>query len=185
MRVIGGRLRSRRLFGPPKGVRPTSDRVREALFATLGDLSGVTVLDAFAGTGALSIEAVSRGAERAVAIDRSRQALDVLRRNLSALGIEDRFEVLQGDALRMSGRLAGRGPFDLVLIDPPYRAELAEPLLRTLVAAGLLAEGATVVVEGAKRHPVAPPAGLVVVAEREYGDTRLTWLSPRAGSGEA
>lgn len=185
MRVIGGRLRSRRLLGPPKGVRPTSDRVREALFATLGELAGARVLDPFAGTAALSIEAVSRGAAHAVVVERSQAALEVIRRNLAALEIADRFEVFRGDALRVVGRLAGREPFDLVLIDPPYRAELAEPMLAALVATDLVAAGGTVVVEGAKRHPVAAPRGMVIVAERDYGDTRITWLSPEAGCEEA
>jgi 16S rRNA (guanine966-N2)-methyltransferase len=191
MRVVGGDLRSRRLTGPPKGVRPTSDRVREALFARLGDLRGARVLDLFAGTGALAIEALSRGAEAAVLVERSAGALRTIRRNLADLGLEGRAEVLPGDAASVVRRLPGDDPFDLVLLDPPYGEDRRGVLpsaaagsdglaaaLSALVEARVLTARATVVVEGAKRHPVAPPRGLRVEAWKDYGDTRLTWLCP-------
>lgn len=176
MRVIGGAWRSRRLSGPPEGVRPTSDRVRESLFARLGDVTGARVLDLFAGTGALAIEALSRGAERAVLVDRAAASLEVLRRNLLALDVGDRAEVVGGDALRLIPRLGERGPFDLVFLDPPYAWDGLAELLVRIVSHDLLAPDALVVVEGAKRHSLAPPAGLSLEDERVYGDTRVTWL---------
>jgi 16S rRNA (guanine(966)-N(2))-methyltransferase RsmD len=177
LRVVGGELRSRRLVGPPDGVRPTSDRVREALFSKLGDVAGARVLDLFAGTGALSAEALSRGAETAVLVDVSARSLAVCRRNVDALGLGKRATVLAGDALRVMRRLGDRGPFDLVFLDPPYGSERLAEVLPGLVDLALLAPDATVVVETAKRHSLAPPPGLEVTAERDYGDTRITWMS--------
>lgn len=182
MRVVGGQLGSRRLVGPPDGVRPTSDRVREAVFGKLGDLSGARVLDLFAGTGALAIEALSRGASFALLVDHAAGSLRVIERNLAALGLEDRTEVVRGDAVRVLRRLAGREPFDLAFLDPPYDSDRLPEALRALLESQLLTPDATVVVERAKRHPLAPPVGVEVADERDYGDTRVTWLSPKAPS---
>jgi 16S rRNA (guanine966-N2)-methyltransferase len=181
MRVTGGTLGGRRLVAPPNGVRPTADRVREALFARLSDLDGVCVLDLYAGTGALGIEALSRGAARVVFVERSNASLAALRRNLSALDLDDRARVVRGDVCGALRRLAGeRLRFDLVLADPPYEdRELAAPL-GLLVSGGLLAPGATVVVERSRRHPLPAVAGLVSHDTRRYGDTELEWL----GAGE-
>jgi 16S rRNA (guanine966-N2)-methyltransferase len=182
MRVTGGRLGGRRLVAPPSGVRPTADRVREALFARLRDLDGVCVLDLYAGTGALGIEALSRGAERAVFVERSNASLAALRRNLLALELDACARVMRGDVRSALRRLAGeREHFDLVLADPPYDdREIATPL-SLLVSGGLLAPGATVVVERSRRHPLPSIAGLVSQGSRRYGDTELEWL----GAGEA
>ena len=177
MRVTGGRLGGRRLVAPPSGVRPTADRVREALFARLRDLDGAHVLDLYAGTGALGIEALSRGAARAVFVERSNASLTALRRNLLALELDECTRVVRGDVRSALRRLAGeRMRFDLVLADPPYddRA-LAEPLA-LLVSGGLLAPDATVVVERSRRHPLPEVAGLVSQGSRRYGDTELEWL---------
>jgi 16S rRNA (guanine(966)-N(2))-methyltransferase RsmD len=141
------------------------------------------VLDVFSGTGALSIEAISRGAERAVLIERSGRSLSVIRQNLASLGLEDRAEVVAGDASRSIRRLAGVDPFDLVFLDPPYGSDCLGPSLQALVETDLLAAAATVVVEGSKRHPLAVPRGLVISDERNYGDTRVTWLSPQRTLG--
>jgi 16S rRNA (guanine966-N2)-methyltransferase len=181
MRVVGGELRSRRLQRPPAGVRPTSDRVREALFSRLGDLTGQRVLDLFTGTGALAIEALSRGASHAVLVDQSSGSLAVARSNLANLDLEDRSRVVRGDAVRVARQLSGSPPFDLVFLDPPYGSDRLVPGLEVLVEVGLLAPGATLVVEGPKRHALAPVSGLAVVDERGYGDTKLTWLTPAMG----
>ena len=165
-------------MGPPQGVRPTSDRVREALFARLGDITGARVLDLFGGTGALSIEAISRGAAGAVLVDCSNRSLSVMRQNVAALGLEDRAEVVCGDALRVVRRLAGGACFDLVFLDPPYESDLLALVLDALVEGKLLAPSATVVVESPKRHTLAPARGLGVASQRDYGETRITWLSP-------
>jgi 16S rRNA (guanine966-N2)-methyltransferase len=182
MRVTGGRLGGRRLVAPPKGVRPTADRVRESLFARLLDLDGVNVLDLYAGTGALGIEALSRGAAHVVFVERSNASLSALRRNLLALELDDCTRVVRGDVRSALRRLAGeRMRFDLVLADPPYDDRAIAAPLALLVSGGLLAPGATVVVERSRRHPLPAVSGLVSLGSRRYGDTELEWL----GAGEA
>lgn len=177
MRVIGGELRSRQLLAPPRGVRPTSDRVREALFGRLGSLAGSRVLDLYAGTGALGIEALSRGAEGAVFVEHADRSLAVLRRNLASLGLEQRARVLPADVAVAARRLGKqRERFDLVLLDPPYAADDVPRALEAVCAADLLGPEAVVVVESAKRHPWHAVAGLRKVDERDYGDTRVTQL---------
>ncbi len=175
--MIAGALRGRRLVAAPSGVRPTSDRVRESIFARLGELSGCRVLDLFAGTGALGIEAISRGAESLVSVDRSRKAISVLRQNLRRLDIEAAVQVVLSDARGALRRLGAAGvSFDLVFLDPPYDSGEADGALESLVAARVLVPGAVVVVESAKRHPLAPVVGLHVEQERRYGDTVVSWL---------
>jgi 16S rRNA (guanine966-N2)-methyltransferase len=188
MRVTGGRLGGRRLVAPPAGVRPTADRVREALFARLSDLDGVCVLDLYAGTGALGIEALSRGAERAVFVERSNASLSALRRNLRTLELDAYARVVRGDVRGALRRLAGEGlRFDLVLADPPYDDPSVAAPLALLVSGRLLAPGATVVVERSRRHPLPAVEGLVSLGSRRYGDTELEWLGagdPPADEGE-
>lgn len=145
------------------------------------------MLDLYAGTGALGIEALSRGAARVVFVERSRTALAALRRNLEALELTGRGLVLARDvgaALADLGRSEAR--FDLVLIDPPYESGEDERALRALVTAGVLASHAVVVLERSRRHAVAPTAGLVLRDERRYGDTvvdRYVLEDDRAGQG--
>lgn len=188
MRVIAGRFGGRRLLDAPKeGVRPTSDRVREALFARLGALDGCRVLDLYAGTGTLGIEAVSRGAAHAVFIERSRPALAVLERNLAVLGLveEGVVRVVRGDVATALRRLARDAePFDRVFIDPPYESGEAVRALEALVAGRLLAPDAEVVVEASRRHPVAAVSGLALVDERRYGDTLIVRFAPSGGGVE-
>ncbi len=176
MRVIAGRFRGRRLKSPSgeKTTRPTSDRVREACFSMLGDLHGTVVLDLFAGTGALGIEALSRGAERAVFVERDAAALRALRANLDALGLTNlEVQVRAGDAFvaLRTARKAGE-TYDLVFVDPPYsRAGELEGELGPVLP-GLLAPGARVVVESDRRAPLR--LALAVERERRYGDTVIT-----------
>jgi pantetheine-phosphate adenylyltransferase len=155
-------------------VRPTADRVREALFARLEPLEGLRVLDLYAGSGALGIEALSRGASRAVFVDRSGASLATLRRNLRELDLEDRARIVRGDAGAALARLAE--PFDLVLLDPPYASRQTPRVLAALAQSGVLAAGATLVVESSWQAAPAETAGLVVVDRRRYGDTVLTRL---------
>jgi pantetheine-phosphate adenylyltransferase len=189
MRVTGGRLGGRRLRAAPPGTRPSSDRVRVALFARLGDLAGARVLDLYAGTGTLGIEALSRGAASAVFCERAPRSLAVLRENVQALGLEAQSRILAGDAVRSLVRLGREGArFELVLLDPPYAAGEAGRALAALVAAGVLAPGATVVVESGRRHPLPAVEGLAALDERRYGDsliTRLAAAAPGAGGGSA
>ncbi|MGI8946323.1 MAG: 16S rRNA (guanine(966)-N(2))-methyltransferase RsmD [Thermoleophilaceae bacterium] len=170
MRVIAGELRGRRLAAPSgPTVRPTADRVREALFSILGDVSGLRVLDLFAGSGALGIEALSRGAAEAVFVDSSRRAVTAVEANLSALARAG--TVHRREALAFLAEVAGAPRFELVLIDPPYDAanRLATPLAERLPP--ILAENARIVTESDKRRPLALPFPLV--RERTYGDTRI------------
>ena len=172
MRVVAGRFGGRRLQAPPgSATRPTSDRVRESLFAVLGDrVTGARVLDLFAGSGALGIEALSRGAVEATFVDSSPAAIRAIRGNLAALGIEA--DVCRADAraaLR-TARSAAR-QYDLVFLDPPYR--LAERLAPGLTEGleALLAPGGSVISESDRRAPLA--LTLPLHDERRYGDTLI------------
>jgi 16S rRNA (guanine966-N2)-methyltransferase len=174
MRVTGGRLGGRRLRAPRAGARPTSDRVREALFARL-DPEGADLLDLFAGTGALGIEALSRGADRATFVERSARCARVLRQNLEELGLASRCEVVVAEVPGALARMGERGRrFDLVLLDPPYASDEASGALAALVRSELLREGAIVVVESSRRRPPSAVPGLEAIDERRYGDTLIT-----------
>jgi 16S rRNA (guanine966-N2)-methyltransferase len=183
MRVIAGRYGGRRLADPPgAGVRPTSDRVREARFSALGDVSGLRVLDLFAGTGALGIEALSRGATCVVFVDQARASVGVLRRNLRELGLDTEPEtalVVRADtsaAIRRMGRAGER--FDLVFLDPPYDSEQAQPALEALMEADLVDADGEVVLEASRRHSLPSVAGLALLEERRYGDTLIARFQP-------
>jgi 16S rRNA (guanine966-N2)-methyltransferase len=170
LRIVAGGLGGRRLVTPPRrsaAVRPTSDRVREALFSILGDVDGARALDLFCGTGALGIEALSRGAARTTLVD-THTAL--VRRNVAELGIGDRCEVVRSDARAFLRR--ERREFDLIFCDPPYRlADRLEGELDSLIPRRL-APGGRLIVEGAAHRP--PRLSLPVVTERRYGDTMIT-----------
>ena len=174
MRVVAGRLGGRRLQAPPgRGTRPTSDRVREALFSTLGPIPGARVLDLFAGSGALAIEALSRGAASALLVERDPRAVAVIRANLDALGLGAPEAVVHAGPARSALRNASqRGDtYDLVFLDPPYRS--ASELGRELSAAlgPLLSGGGRVVSESDRRAPL--ELSLPLVHERRYGDTLI------------
>jgi 16S rRNA (guanine(966)-N(2))-methyltransferase RsmD len=165
MRVVAGELGGRRLAAPRGSrVRPTADRVREALFSILGDVSGARVLDLYAGTGALAIEALSRGSQRAFLVDTD---LRTVRRNVEALGIADRCELVRADALRHLRQ--DEREYDLVFCDPPYG--LADELGAELdpLIPPRLAPGGRVITESAARTPL--QLSLPVLVERRYGDT--------------
>ncbi len=178
MRIIAGRYRGRRLIAPPgRATRPTSERVREALFDILAHREpplpeGVHVLDLFAGSGALGLEAASRGARHVTFIDNNPAAINAIRRNLAALG-DVRADVMRTDATRLP---PARRPCELVFIDAPYRAGLAEPAAGGLIARGWLAPGALIVVELGRDENLGVPAALQAVDERRYGITRLLFL---------
>ncbi len=192
MRIVGGSHRGRRLLAPPGDtVRPTSDRAREALFNILShgrfaaggiSFAGAAVLDAFAGTGALGLEALSRGAAEAVFIEQDREALTILRRNVEALGEDARARILPGDAThppRASSRCV------VAFLDPPYQSGLAVPALEALETAGWLAPEALVVIETAAREELAPPAGFSLIDERVYGAARLLFLRREGATGKS
>jgi len=175
MRVIAGRLGGRRLKAPRGRVtRPTSDRVREALFAMLGEIEDASVLDLFAGTGALGIEALSRGAGHAVFVESDARVAKILRANLTALGIDAQTaEVRRVDALAaLQSARSEKETYDLVFIDPPYSQapDWGPELARTL--APVLGPAARIVVESDRRAPL--ELGLEVERQRRYGDTLIT-----------
>jgi 16S rRNA (guanine966-N2)-methyltransferase len=183
LRIVGGVHRGRRLV-PPEGdtVRPTSDRAREALFNIVshGDFAasglifaGRPVLDAFAGTGAVGLEALSRGASAAIFIEDNREALAVLRRNIATFGEEGRAQIVAGDATRPPRAAQACA---VAFLDPPYRSGLAAPALEALAAAGWLAPDALVVIEVAAREDVPPAVGFTLIGERVYGAARLIFL---------
>lgn len=174
MRIVAGEYRGRRLTAPSgEGTRPTSDRVREALFSILGPLAGLRVLDLFAGTGALGLEALSRGAEHATFVERDRRALAALRHNLEALGVPaDAARVHPRDAAAFLRDAVRRDDkYDLVLLDPPYRdVDRLAPVLDAGLRP-LLREGTRVVAETDRRQPLA--LDLPLGDERRYGDTLI------------
>ena len=180
MRIVAGRYGGRRLTAPRgAATRPTSDRVREALFQRLGPLDGRRVLDLFAGSGALALEALSRGAAHATLVDSSAGAIRAIKANLAALDLarDERVEVRRQDARAFlrSARAAGR-QYDLVLLDPPYRlaAELGRELSPSL--RGVLASGGRVVAESDRRAPL--DLDLPMSDERRYGDTLIRIYGP-------
>ena len=169
MRVIAGQYKGRRLSTPAgRSTRPTADRVREALFSILGPLDGERVLDLYAGSGALGIEALSRGASEAVFVDSDPRAIAAIRHNLEAIKADA--PVHRRDALAYL-RDASDRPYDLVFLDPPYSSalELAGPLSERLPA--VLSKDARIVSESDKRHPLT--LSLPLTDERIYGDTRI------------
>jgi len=177
VRVVAGKWRGRTLRAP-RGtfVRPTTDRVREAVFAILGDgVKGSVVLDLFAGTGAMAIESLSRGAAAAVLVESSPAALAALRGNLAAVEAEEAV-CLPLDFREAVRRLSAKGrAFSLVFLDPPYGEGLVGRSAELLSRAGVLAPGAIVVAERASRDPAETlPAGWKERVDRRYGDTRIT-----------
>ena len=180
MRVVGGRLGGRPLRGPrSERIRPTTDRLRETLFNILehghGGVAGLRVIDLFAGTGALAIEAVSRGASFALMVDDGAEARAAIRDNVEALGLGGVTRVFRRDARKLGAAPAGER-FDLAFLDPPYAQGLAEPALVALRDGGWLKPGALCVVEEAVSVRLAMPEGFAAIDEREFGDTRLVLL---------
>ncbi len=181
MRVVGGRLRGRALAGPKsQAIRPTADRLREALFNILlhghGDpVSGARVLDLFAGTGALAIEALSRGAAFALFVDDRTEARALLRQNVEALGLGGATRIFRRDATKL-GPAHPIEPFSLVFLDPPYGRGLAETALKSARAGGWLAPAALVVVEEAGDAGFTAPEGFTELERRRYDETELVFL---------
>jgi len=192
LRIVGGSHRGRRLVAPPgETVRPTSDRARQALFNILSHgnfaasglpFAGRPVVDAFAGTGAFGLEALSRGASAAAFIERERDALAALRRNIAALDEGDRAHIVAGDATRPPRAALACA---LAFLDPPYHSGLAAPSLVALAASGWLTPDALVVIEVAAREDLPLPTGFTLMDERIYGAARLVFLRrERAPTGD-
>ena len=189
MRVVGGRCKGVRLASfRGRSIRPTSDKVREAVFnilANMLDLGSVgKVLDLFAGTGAMGIEALSRGAAGAVFVDSDQRAIGIIRKNLEASGLAASARVLKRDFKSAVGCLSASGEtFGLVFIDPPYDSSLAPVALEGLLDSGVLAHGGLVVVETSRMSPLGTAIGYEVLDERRYGDTLVYLLTQAAPRG--
>lgn len=187
MRVVAGSLKSRALRAPKgSSTRPTSDRVRESLFAVLGDVSGTRVLDLYAGSGALAIEALSRGAASAVCVESARAALEAIAENRDALGLADRLRVVPRRVSDAAKALAGAEPFDVIFADPPYADVPSGVVARELSPlfapeAKLVAPEALLVLEHAARDEAPKLAGLVFDETRRWGDTSASFYRVPAG----
>jgi len=178
VRIVSGRFRGRPLAAPAHaGTRPTSDRVREAIFNILAhgvaefELEGAKVLDLFAGTGALGLEALSRGAQFCLFVEREAQARALTRRNIEALGLTGVTKLFRRDATQL-GPAGKNGGFRLAFLDPPYGQGLAERSLASAAEGGWLAPGAIAVVEERKATQVSLPEGYVAIDRRTWGDTQ-------------
>ena len=180
MRIVGGRFRGRALRAPPSdSTRPTSDRLRETLFDVLAHrydhpAAGARVIDLFAGTGALGLEALSRGAAHALFVEDGTEARALIRGNVEALGVAGLCRIFRRDATRLGD--AGAAPFDLAFLDPPYGRSLGEAALTSLAAGGWLAPGALCVLEEAAGAAVAVPDGFEAIERREAGIAQLLFL---------
>jgi len=185
MRIVGGRLRGRTLAAPKgQAIRPTADRLREALFNILihayGDpVSGARVLDLFAGTGALGLEALSRGAAFALFVDDGAEARALMRQNVEALGLAAIARVFRRDATKL-GPAYPVAPFSLAFLDPPYGNGLAEKALASAREGGWLTEDALVVVEEAADAGFKPPEGYEEIERRRYDDTEFVILRTKS-----
>jgi 16S rRNA (guanine(966)-N(2))-methyltransferase RsmD len=187
MRIISGSLKGRRLAAPPEGVvRPTPDRVREAVFNILGQrLDEMDFLDLYAGTGAMGLEAASRGARRVTLVERDRGACEVCLRNIASCGCGDRVELVQGDVLAVLEILDTRGTgYDVVFADPPYADPpgTLESLLGALARRRLAAPGASVVLQVRRGRPVPSHAGFEPREPRHYGITSILVLDRLTGT---
>jgi 16S rRNA (guanine966-N2)-methyltransferase len=178
MRIVGGRFRGRALAAPSsRAIRPTSDRLRESIFDILehrfpGHIEGARILDLFAGSGALAIEALSRGARFALFVDNGAEARALIRANVEAFALGGMTRIWRADATRLGLAPAG-GPFALAFLDPPYGQGLAGPALASLIEGGWLEPDALLVVEEGAKTEIAAPAGLTSVDERIYGYSRI------------
>ena len=185
MRIVAGQLRGRPLAAP-EGVRtrPTSDRVREAMFNILEhaipdlSLAGIKVLDLFAGTGALGLEALSRGAAFCLFVEEDAAARGLIRRNIETLGLTGVTKVFRRDATNL-GAAGNRGGFGLAFLDPPYERGLAERALASAAAGGWLAPGAVAVIEESRRAVIALPPGYAAMEQRTWGDTQAVFARYR------
>lgn len=187
MRVVGGRLKGRNLASPSsREIRPTADRLRESVFNILvhaydDPIADARVLDLFAGTGALGIEAISRGAKFALFVDNGAEARALLRNNVEALGLGGVTKVFRRDATDL-GPAHPVEPFALAFLDPPYAKGLAEKALASLRDGGWLVPSALVVVEEAKAAEFKPPEGFEELERRAYDDTEFTFLRAQTSS---
>jgi len=182
MRIVAGRFRGRVLKAPPgQDTRPTTDRVREAMFSAIAslagfDLGGGTVLDAFAGSGVLGLEALSRGCSHAVFVEQAPRAITAIRGNITTLGVDASTNVVAGNVFALGQRHGlPHAPYSLLLLDPPYRLDPATvgSLITSLAASGQLADGSVVTWEYASTGVIKWPEGFSGISSKRYGSTRV------------
>ena len=183
MRIIGGKHKGQRLY-TPKGnnTRPTSDQIRESIFNILAhglgiDIKGMTVLDLFAGSGALGFEAFSRGAKKVVFFEKATSAIESIKNNGKKFKEHNRFSIYQSDASFLPARSHGENPGDLIFLDPPYRKDLITPTLMTLRQGDWLKVGAVLVAEMAIKDHYGLNTDYTLTFERIYGDTKVAFIS--------
>ena len=178
MRIIAGKFRGRKLATPDNSdIRPTGDRIRESLFAILearfgGLLNGARILDLFAGTGALGLEAMSRGGQFCLFVENSSRAQGLVRTNIDNLGLKSETRILRADATRL-GPIGKIEPFDLVFADPPYAKGLGQRAITCLVEGGWLNANAVIVVEDNAASPAPTLRSCIILDERKFGDTKI------------
>ena len=174
MRVIAGTAKGRRLKAPTMGTRPMTDMMKESVFSALGDLGGMKVLDLYAGSGALGLESLSRGAKQAVFVESARDAIVKLEANIEATGFESASDVLWAD-VKSTLRMPADDRMDLVFVDPPYNMPLAQVRadLESIVTGGWLADEGRVLVHRTVKEAQLKPFGLELMWEREYGQSRI------------
>jgi 16S rRNA (guanine966-N2)-methyltransferase len=182
MRIISGTLKGKKLRSlRGQAIRPTSDRVKESIFNILGqEVDGKYVLDLFAGTGNLGIEALSRGATRTVFVEKERSAIDLIKKNLSHCGFEDRVHIMTGEVERAIRLLHRKGEvFDFIFMDPPYRRGLVQKTLGILQAQPLHHENSILVIEHDRREPLSESMEeWVLLRKRRFGDTVVSFIAP-------
>jgi 16S rRNA (guanine966-N2)-methyltransferase len=185
MRVIAGAAKGRRLKAPTTGTRPMADNMREAVFSALGDLAGLKVLDLYAGSGSLGLEALSRGASRAVFVESAREAILKLEQNIDATDLRERAEVQWGDVNSVLQRAAIER-MDLIFVDPPYSmpGAAAEANLEAIVTGGFLADDGRVVVHRPSKDASLAPLGLELSWERDYGQSHISVFTHEQDSTE-
>ena len=187
MRIVSGRLKGRTLLTPSsRAIRPTSERLRESIFDILehrfrGQIEGARVVDLFAGTGALAIEALSRGARFGLLVDNGSEARALLRGNVETLALGGVTRIWRADATKLGSAPKG-GPFALAFVDPPYGQGLSQLALASLIEGGWLEPNALCVVEEMAKTEIAAPVGLALIDERIYGDTKIAILQAKAAT---
>jgi 16S rRNA (guanine966-N2)-methyltransferase len=187
MRISGGEARGRHLYSPRSpAVRPTASRVKDACFNIIRSIEGKTFLDLFAGMGSMGLEALSRGALRAVFVENNPLLADAINRNIAACGFAGRSEVLRSDFIEAIGALAKRsGPFDILFADPPYEQGFVRQVLEHAGNGALIAKGGLFVVQHSVREAIDlyEPAQLILADQRQYGDTTLSFFEKRDDQG--
>ncbi len=183
MRVIAGKAKGRILFQPKsEAIRPTSDRVKESVFNTIGEeIVDKRILDLFAGTGNLAIEALSRGAEKAVLVDKAKTAINIIYKNVNAVGFKDKCQIVRSDVFRyLSYAIKSKEKFGVIFADPPYLQNVIGSLVKEIDLSDLLNNGGLFILEHDKNQYLTMPLkSLAIVRQKKYGNTAVTFFRKR------